>query len=42
MIFNTLELTKYQPFNVNLSYGISSKNLQKAVEIHFEKRNNKL
>ena len=42
MIFNTLELTKYQPFNVNLSYGITSKNLQKAVEIHFEKRNNKL
>ena len=42
MIFNTLELTKYQPFNINLSYGISSKVLQKTIEVHFEKRNNKL
>ena len=42
MIYNTLELTKYQPFTVNLSYGISSKSLQKEVEVHFEKRNNKL
>jgi dynein heavy chain len=42
MIYNTLELTKYQPFNVNLSYGITSKNLQKEIEMHFEKRNNKL
>ena len=42
MIYNTLELTKYQPFTVNLSYGITSKNLQKEIEMHFEKRNNKL
>ena len=41
-VFNTLELTKYQPFSVNLSYGISSRNLQKAVEVNFERRNNKL
>ena len=42
MIYNTLELTKYQPFTVNLSYGISAKTLQKSVEIYFERRNNKL
>ena len=41
-VFNTLELTKYQPFSVNFSYGISSRNLQKAAEVNFERRNNKL
>ena len=42
MIYNILELTKYQPFTVNLSYGISSKTIQKLVEINLERRNNKL
>ena len=42
MIYNTLELTKYQPFTVNLSYGITSRTLQKLVEMNFERRNNKL
>ena len=42
MIYNSIERTKYQPFEVNLSYAITSKSLQKCVEVNFERRNNKL
>ena len=42
MIYNSIERTKYQPFDVTLSYGISTRTLQKCVEVNFERRNNKL
>ncbi|MCQ2815651.1 MAG: hypothetical protein MJ252_00145 [archaeon] len=42
MIYAPLDKKVYMPFQINLSYLMSSNQLQKLVETNFEKRNNKL